>query len=471
VRSMFTAMFNPKTSSIVRMSSGVSRYPVANMGRHLSALPAEPASVTAAKTAMCSLGKEFQDLIDSNQPVKNSQLGDLERAFNDHMDSLIRQGEHPLDVMEYLKRDCGIRTNILHEMRPRLYWNNVTGLTAYGGETPPPYVPPQPPPVSTPSTTSKPIPPPPVERKPVETPSVTSGMTPWAPVDLRRSYDEPYSDYLKKWSEVNQPPTPTPTPPQQPVRPPVETGAAGCWYVPGKGYSWGARPSGGESTGLSQSDCEAIKARDLEIRTGQTQLTQQAQCDTSRGQFIDPRTGQCRGSVSSAPGVPFGFDGGGLTTGMQASGVTAASSFMGGRRVALRGVHSNGNLEWWSYQQAFLPPLFFARRRVNYATLGAGKPVPEGMCCQATDDGGAICSNGQGFPPTCPNKPEPNTPGVAQRINQEGYLVPKPPPAPVNGTCAVATTPEKPSEGSGIAPLVGIAAAGALIYAVVEGLL
>lgn len=70
------------------------------------------------------------------------------------------------------------------------------------------------------------------------------------------------------------------------------------------------------------------------------------------------------------------------------------------RSVALSGVHSNGNLEWWSYQQAFLPPLYFSRPRVNRATLGVGKPVPPGICCQATPDGGAICSTGQGFPPT-----------------------------------------------------------------------
>lgn len=162
------------------------------------------------------------------------------------------------------------------------------------------------------------------------------------------------------------------------------------------------------------------------------------------------------------------------------SGMPSATSFMGRNRVALRGVHSNGNLEWWGYQQTFLPQLFFARRRANYATLarpslGVGKPVPPGVCCQATPDGGAICSTGQGFPPDCPNKPEPNVPGVAQYIQQGGYMVPKPPPVPVNGSCPAPTAAaptEKPAaapveESSGIAPVIGLAAVGALLYALV----
>lgn len=162
------------------------------------------------------------------------------------------------------------------------------------------------------------------------------------------------------------------------------------------------------------------------------------------------------------------------------SGMPSATSFMGRNRVALRGVHSNGNLEWWGYQQTFLPQLFFARRRANYATLarpslGVGKPVPPGVCCQATPDGGAICSTGQGFPPDCPDKPEPNVPGVAQYIQQGGYMVPKPPPVPVNGSCPAPTAAaptEKPAaapveESSGIAPVIGLAAVGALLYALV----
>lgn len=60
-------------------------------------------------------------------------------------------------------------------------------------------------------------------------------------------------------------------------------------------------------------------------------------CDTSRGQFIDPRTGQCRGSVAPGfggyGGVAFG-GGGGMTVpgGLEAGGgMTSAVSFMGRR--------------------------------------------------------------------------------------------------------------------------------------------
>jgi len=69
------------------------------------------------------------------------------------------------------------------------------------------------------------------------------------------------------------------------------------------------------------------------------------------------------------------------------------------RRVELRGGASGGNIEWWMYQQTFIPQLYFARPRVYGATLGQKKPPPPGVCCQKTPDGGAICSTGQGFPP------------------------------------------------------------------------
>jgi len=302
---------------------------------------------------------------------------------------------------------------------------------------------------------------------------------------------------------TGQQPSPPPPPPPYTPPPSVATPSVGCWYVMGKGYMWGERPSGGESTGLNQKDCQDLIARDLDVRglsvqTPQGQTSQQtgtvnstpswntapgatrpqdngvASVDCGPGKFWDGT--KCRGSVSM-PSLPGGIpgDSGGMTASTSFSdfnpGAVSATSFMGRRRVALRGVHSNGNLEWWSYQQAFLPQLFFAKRRANYATLGAGKPVPPGLCCQATDDGGAICSDGHGFPPTCPNKPEPNVPGVAQRINQDGYMVPKPPAAPVNGVCVVAGAPEKKAEeGGGVPPLLGLAAVGALVYALVESL-
>lgn len=69
-------------------------------------------------------------------------------------------------------------------------------------------------------------------------------------------------------SREENPPPPPPPPPYQPYQPPppVPTPSVGCWYVQGQGYSWGPRPSGGESTGLNQNDCEAIRQRDLAVR-------------------------------------------------------------------------------------------------------------------------------------------------------------------------------------------------------------
>ena len=64
---------------------------------------------------------------------------------------------------------------------------------------------------------------------------------------------------------------------------------------------------------------------------------------------------------------------------------------------------------------------------------------------------------------------------MAEYVQQGGYMVPKPPPAPVDGVCGAATptapAPKKLEEdGGGVAPVVGLAAVAALIYAVVDGL-
>lgn len=136
-------------------------------------------------------------------------------------------------------------------------------------------------------------------------------------------------------------PEPT-TPPQPPARPAVATEGSACWYVIGQGYSWGARPSGGETTGLNQSDCMAIQANynavrgvgQIPTKGGQTvqNVTNPQSQQTSEtaynpnapmapqerpsvatpgvcpeGQFWDGR--QCRGSVASIPNLPGGFGG------------------------------------------------------------------------------------------------------------------------------------------------------------------
>lgn len=155
-------------------------------------------------------------------------------------------------------------------------------------------------------------------------------------------------------------PEPIPPSPSQPpmMPPPVATEGAACYYVIGQGYSWGARPSGGETTGLNQKDCQAIQAnynsvrglsvQNLETPAAQaTQFTQEsnqvAQAPATpgmqpaietrpdvastmcpQGQFWDGR--QCRGSV--APG----FGGGGLISqamNLGPSGGVAAPTFGG----------------------------------------------------------------------------------------------------------------------------------------------
>ena len=157
-------------------------------------------------------------------------------------------------------------------------------------------------------------------------------------------------------------------------------------------------------------------------------------------------------------------------TSVPATAVSMGQRALPGRRVALRGVHTGGNIEWWGYQQAFIPELYFARPRVTRATLG-GLPVPPGMCCQATPDGGAICSNGQGFPPDCPNKPEPNLPGVAQYVQQGGSLVPRTPAPAVNGVCGVTPSSSQAEqaaqETSSAAVVLGLAGAAGLFYAII----
>lgn len=84
-------------------------------------------------------------------------------------------------------------------------------------------------------------------------------------------------------------------------------------------------------------------------------------------------------------------------------------------------------------------------RRVRLA--GTGLPPPPGINCQATQDGGAICSEGTGFSPTCPKKPEPNVPGVAEYRQEGNVLIPIPPPPPgaAPGVAPAGTAPAAPA--------------------------
>jgi hypothetical protein len=187
--------------------------------------------------------------------------------------------------------------------------------------------------------------PPPNTNPPVATGQPGPGRGAFEPRPTVQSFDFPFhrpytppetepTGFTGSEQEPEPVPTPTPTPkPFTPPPPMVPTGGEGCWYTPGQGYSWGARPSGSETTGLNKSDCENLMRYDREIR-GQainlqpqtapaqaTQFTQESQPMTQAtaapnmqptiqtppnvqstmcppGQFWDGR--QCRGSV--APG-------------------------------------------------------------------------------------------------------------------------------------------------------------------------
>lgn len=57
-----------------------------------------------------------------------------------------------------------------------------------------------------------------------------------------------------------------------------------------------------------------------------------------------------------------------------------------------------------------------------------------GVCCQATPDGGVVCSDGIIYVAGCPKAPEPNVPGTAQVQNGIPVL-------PTAASCAAASTP------------------------------
>jgi len=213
------------------------------------------------------------------------------------------------------------------------------------------------------STRETPPPPPPEAYKPVQS------------VDrvIREEYEEPAESLGPEG--LTYPPPPIMGPPGNPIPPPMiptgpttPSGPVKCWYTPGQGYSWGPPPSGAQPTDIQkQSDCENLVRTQGEIRgfavqppqvPAQAQVTDQSTgmtatqaasgmqppapvatgipCDPMRGQFIDPVTRQCRGSVATGGGyggVAFG-GGGGMTIpgGLEAGGgMTAATAFMGAR--------------------------------------------------------------------------------------------------------------------------------------------
>ncbi len=73
------------------------------------------------------------------------------------------------------------------------------------------------------------------------------------------------------------------------------------------------------------------------------------------------------------------------------------------RSIFTTSFRSVGPLDFFRYQAAFIPELYWSTNRVsarlNGPRMGQRLPPPPGVCCQSTQDGGVICSNGRGFPP------------------------------------------------------------------------
>jgi hypothetical protein len=74
---------------------------------------------------------------------------------------------------------------------------------------------------------------------------------------------------------------------------------------------------------------------------------------------------------------------------------------LAGRQVPLRGSggNSGGNIEWWMYQQTFIPGLLHAQPKMNRNMLGQKQQPAPGVCCQKDARGNTICSDGRGYQP------------------------------------------------------------------------
>jgi len=91
--------------------------------------------------------------------------------------------------------------------------------------------------------------------------------------------------------------------------------------------------------------------------------------------------------------------------------------------------------------------------------LAGNGPVPPGYNCQATQEGGVICSDGTGFPPGCPKCPAPNYPGVADKRVVGNMIVDVPPPWPAGSAAA----PAGAATESGGIPIVPLAVGGGIL--------
>lgn len=112
-------------------------------------------------------------------------------------------------------------------------------------------------------------------------------------------------------------------------------------------------------------------------------------------------------------------------------------------------------------------PVAIAARKPYVARrprLSGDGPVPPGYNCQATQEGGVICSDGTGFPPGCPKCPAPNYPGVAEKRVVGSQIIDVPPPWPEGSPYATpgAVTTAAPASVGGI-PIVPLAIGGGLL--------
>jgi hypothetical protein len=225
------------------------RYPVMNIRRRMGATAG---ASSPSYGTLCQFGKGFQQAIDSNFGKDNQDAA--AQAFNTAFDNAMNNGEDPLDLMEAVEKDCGVPNAYLKNIRPRLLTNPFTNEYFGPASMKPPGTHVGPTPTPGVHNPYQPVRPP----KPPATPVATGGGKGLTPQEL----EEARTAWPK--GEAPEPPPPPPKPPATPA--PVATGATGCWYVMGQGYSWGPRPSGGESTGLSQSDCNNIASVDRQVR-------------------------------------------------------------------------------------------------------------------------------------------------------------------------------------------------------------
>lgn len=286
-------------------------YPVVNLGSRLGQVKEFEILPDLTIARICGAVKDFNEWKSWSQ----TPTGDR------HMRDAISNVQSMINTVP-----TSLQKGAVEEIRK--YCDNSDDLLGYiqvSLTSTPPAVPPSQAPVA--STDREPPPPPPNPYPPVASGQPGPGRNrPWVASRGPGSYPP----YMPPMPEEPQAPTgseapvvenpQSPQPPPAPAPAPVASVGIGCYYTPGSGYSWGPLTSGGQSTGLSKSDCDAIRQRYNEVASiPNTQPpppsvtnTQQehaslynpnapASCDPMQGQFQDGHGG-CRGSVATGGG-------------------------------------------------------------------------------------------------------------------------------------------------------------------------